>query len=135
MRAILKPIRSIAEALRAATDAAVFAAVLATALPAALPAQAQDLRKNDWSLSFFNDSSVGVAEFRVAATGGHDGHSWLRVPMVPGHGLTMAFSEPFDTRCESMTRVVSGSRAAFEQRANYRGRAIVRVTDSGLSCD
>lgn len=116
---------SAAVALRAAIAAGVLALL-------AMPLHAQDLHKDDWSFNFFNDSSFTVTEFRIVEMSGRFGHNWLSAPMAPGIGLTMEFSDPLDTRCEVLTRVVFHDGAVFDGTVNYCGTAIVRATDDWL---
>ncbi|WP_333829723.1 hypothetical protein [Pararhodobacter sp.] len=123
----MKPCTCSAAALRSAAVAAVLTSAIAVA-----PALAQDLQKDDWSFNFFNDSSYTVTEFRVAEMSGAFGHNWLGSPMAAGHGLTLEFSDPLDTRCEVLTRVVFHDGSVFDGVVNYCGTAIVRATNDWL---
>lgn len=117
----------------ATSRAALFAAAITCTALLAGPAAAQsDLHADDWSFNFFNDSSFTVMEFRVTEKSGRFSHNWLSAPMAPGIGLTMEFTDPLDTRCEILTRVVFHDGAVFDGTVNYCGTAIVTATDDWL---
>jgi len=125
MRFTTLPSRGPASVLRASA--------LALACLAAAPVMAQqDLHDDDWSFNLFNDSGIALQSFQIQEMTGAMSHNWLSEMMVPGNGLTMEFSDPLDTRCEVMTRVVFQNGATLDGVVNYCGTAIVRITNSGM---
>jgi hypothetical protein len=112
--------------------AAPLAAIVALALSGVPGLAQQDLHQDDWSFNLFNDSRIALRAFHVADKSGDFGHNWLDGQMLPGHGLTMEFTDPLDTRCEAPTRIVFANGAVLDSLVNYCGTAILRVTDHGF---
>lgn len=125
MRFNFLPSRRPAFALRAA-------ALALTCLAASSAAAQQDLHEDDWSFNLFNDFGIALQAFQIQEMNGAMSHNWLYETMMPGQGLTMEFTDPLDTRCEIVTRVVFQNGATLDGVVNYCGTAIVRVTNSGM---
>ncbi|PWK61184.1 hypothetical protein [Roseicyclus mahoneyensis] len=118
---------------RALSIAAPAFATLALVAFLALPATAQqNLHQDDWTFNLFNDSSIALQAFQIQEMSGAFSHNWLARGMAPGEGLTLEFSDPLDTRCEILTRVVFRNGAVLDGYIDYCGTAIVQVTNEGL---
>ena len=93
-------------------------------------AAANDLRMDNLSFNFFNDSGYVVNDFRTRNPNGGWSDNFLKRRLPPGEGLTLRAK--YMTSCEVRVGVRFTTGQVVERRLNFCGRATVHVTNQGL---
>lgn len=106
-----------------------------TLLVSTASARADNLRDDDWSFNFFNDSRLAVTQINTMNRNGKWSRNWLRSRMSSGTGLTLSFYDKSDNRCEVRTYVKFTDDSFYDEVIDYCGIAIVRVTDRELTTE
>ncbi len=94
------------------------------------PLAANDLRMNNLSFNFFNDSSYVVNDFRTRSSNGSWSDNFLKQRLAPGEGLTLRAA--YLSNCDIAVGIRFTTGQVIERRLNFCGRATVHVTDQGI---